>query len=751
MTKGFKIRIRYRFRWSHAAVAIIIILLGSYIATHLKVNTLQVGSEKKAAPQSAAKTPAKGSGELPGAEQFKEAAESDSYQLLMDEKTGHFIVKSKVSDAIWYSYPDPNVWKEETIEGNWRLNLRSPIMIQYIDLSVNNPKPKETNFLKDGGQISDIEILPDGFKLVFNFPALQFSIPVKVLIDGDKVTTTIDEAEMKEGAFSILSLRLYPFFGAKTSSDRDGYLFIPDGSGALIDFKPGQSNGVYLFQERIYGNDLSFAIDPDYSREQVVMPVYGMKTGSKGFLAVVSEGAAFGEILGSPSGVFSSYNWITSQTHFRSSYKLVTNKDTDSYFVTYSDTERFHGNRSTDYYLLEGDAASYTGMAKRYRQHLIDEEGMSKLKIDTDQLPMNVALIGADIDKGFVLDKYIKQTTTADAKDIIQQLHDQGINNMSVSYLGWQKDGYSTLGAWPPVDKRIGGNKGMKSFVDFAHTLDIPVYLRANLAFNSSGDGGFSRRRDGIRNLGGTIVNEDLPFVSLKYLEKTMGKSLKAYKKLGIDGLEVEGLGSLLLSDYNSRYEASREESITLQNNIFNEIKESLGSVASVSSNFYGIAHVDRAVQISDDYSYDLFSSKSVPFAAIALHGLVPYTTNYSNNRDEPVREWLRAIESGAIPSYIFSAESSDKNKYSDGLYNYYSTDFSEWKDKAIAEYKEFNKVLGDVQGQFIVDHQILSDEVRMTVYENNKKIIVNYSSEPYSYKGISIDPLSYSVIEGGR
>lgn len=297
----------------------------------------------------------------------------------------------------------------------------------------------------------------------------------------------------------------------------------------------------------------------------------------------------------------------------------------------------------------------------------------------------------------------------------------------------------------------------MKSFISFAHTLDIPVYLTANYTLNTNGDDRFWWRRDGLRNLAGTVLeergNEDqdaAKFVSPRFYEKVVSADLNSYKSLGADGIYFEdGIGKQVNTDFNSRYSASRAEVVDVQRSILNKSKEVLGSLAANNVNFYALAQIDHVHRLTADYSYDVFISEAIPFAQIVLHGLRTYSLEWSNLRDEFDDELLRSIEYGAYPAYVLSGDKAAdlKNSYS---YWYYSLNYKDWIDHLRAEYAKTNEALAAVQEQFITGHRTLAPNVKETEYGSDYRIIVNYNQTDYSKDGIIVPAKDFVVIKGG-
>ncbi|MFC0210858.1 DUF5696 domain-containing protein [Paenibacillus chartarius] len=697
--------------------------------------------------------------QLPADGDFKPAAESDTLRLKLDAKTGHFIVEDKRSGRVFRSYPDPASWPQEKISETWKKHLASPLMIQYVDFSKNILQAKETNVPAEGGQVKDVQMIPGGFTLVYELPATGFTIPVQVKVENDYVETKIIREGVKETKMGLVWIRLFPFFGAEYTNGSDQYLFIPDGAGALIRFKSNQLNVNKMYDELVYGRDAAYP-GMENNRSNVIMPVFGMKTGDKGFLAVIDDGDEYANVVAAPAGVLSNYNWVAAQMNFRSSFLQFTTRNTnvpDSWgFVDYNRDRTFGSDRTVRYYILNGGQADYVGMAQAYRSYLIKEKGAKPLDAGDSNIPMYATIIGADREKGVVSDRYLKLTTTEEASHIIGSLHDRGISRMSVTYSGWQEGGYSSFGRTFPVDSRIGGGNGMKSFIDTAHGLGYQVYLETPYSLNNTGGGGFDPKFNAMVNLAGRtltssplVSRERIPVTSYKFVEQMVSRDLPEFKRMGVDGLAVGLLGQQLYNDYNSGFGAPRDEARTVQERILGGIKSALGSVQGDKANMYALPYMNYIKTMAYDYSYDLFSDEAVPFVQIAVHGLVHYSSEYVNNRQEDVHDFLRDIEYGAAPSFVFTRAETETFVNSYGL-RYYNTYFPHWEAFAVDQYNRYNEALGDVQNQFITGHKTLAPGVKETTYASGKRIIVNYNLTPYRSGDIAVDPQNFAVVKGG-
>ncbi|MCR2804696.1 DUF5696 domain-containing protein [Paenibacillus soyae] len=692
---------------------------------------------------------------LPNEAGFELAGETGSFRLWADEVTGHFKVESKTSGRIWRSYPEPAYWEEETAGGVWKSNFLSPVMLEYIDASSSKSQTKLTNWMEERGTIEQYERIEGGFRVLFRLPASGFDIPVEVRLAEDYVEVKVIDSGIQEGAFSLLNLKAYPQFGAQPSKDESGYLLLPDGSGSLVRFDANRSNDKSVYREPVYGADLAFYNEVT-NRNEIRMPVFGLKSGEQSFLGVMTEGEAYAKLFAAPAGSLGTSNWVSPEWQYRIKFFQNTDRRGTEGFYTFS-KERFEAPaRSVRYYLLEGEQIGYDAMAARYRQYLVEEKGLERLQAENANIPFYTDLIAADLQQGVLWDDYIVGTTTEEAEELLSTLGQAGISNITAIYHGWQKYGYSSYGGLFPADKRIGGGSGIKELAEAARANGGKLLLAANYSLNNSGRGGFWSLNDGLRNLAGTLQEEKtgtgsggVPIVSPLYSFREAKEDLASYQTLGVDGvLFTGGIGSALHTDYNNRNRATRAEVQEGQRSVLAETEDALGLVAVEDAGFYSLPAAKHVHRIADDYSYDIFVDEAVPFAQIALHGLATYTLEWGNLRDEYEEEYLRSAEYGAYPAYVFANAPSESFKKAYTVW-YYSLDYRDWIDSASEQYKKLNDALGKVQDQFITKHGALAPGVKATTYENGVTVVVNYNDEPFEGDGYDVPARDFAAIDG--
>lgn len=99
------------------------------------------------------------------------------------------------------------------------------------------------------------------------------------MVPGNSLKTNTDD---KGYAYRIVSIDVLPYFTSVKKNTDTGYIVIPDGSGAVIEFDNGKADyPVYL--KRLYSTDLAFTSYTLTSKTtDVLLPMYAMVyTGSE--------------------------------------------------------------------------------------------------------------------------------------------------------------------------------------------------------------------------------------------------------------------------------------------------------------------------------------------------------------------------------------------------------------------------------------------------------------------------------------
>ena len=142
-----------------------------------------------------------------------------------------------------------------------------------------------------------------------------FQIPVIYRLDGPELVVTIpcDEIVHHE-SYRLTSISLLRFFGAADST-QSGYIFVPDGSGALINLNNGKTQ-MNAWASSIYGSDWALSAVTAVNTENVYLPVFGIKHEDKAMMASSKKVTPW-LIKADVSGRGNSFNTVHSEYRVR--------------------------------------------------------------------------------------------------------------------------------------------------------------------------------------------------------------------------------------------------------------------------------------------------------------------------------------------------------------------------------------------------------------------------------------------------
>ncbi|MCR5703502.1 MAG: hypothetical protein K6G85_02670, partial [Eubacterium sp.] len=249
---------------------------------------------------------------------------------------------------------------------------------------------------------------------------------------------------------------------AKVLDVTPGYVFVPDGSGALIRFEPNSAT-FNEYNGDVYGTDPATALhhyapnqDEGVSQSVVplknpTVPVYGISQGDgtqAAFLAYADSGDEYMSIHVLPESTQpkqNAYTYAYASFLYNSEYYQVTNQQGDAYRKTQDKMNEYNVDFTIQF--LSGDGsdgtptADYAGMAQAYRAHLIDAGVLKETQQGKDSIPLRVDFLMADSKKGVFSTKEVPVTTAKNVQEILQKISDNGIVNINSGMIGWQNGG----------------------------------------------------------------------------------------------------------------------------------------------------------------------------------------------------------------------------------------------------------------------------------------------------------------------
>lgn len=686
-------------------------------------------------------------------EGHKLIAQNDKQEMYFKEDTLSIIMREKKTGAVMYSTvsaPDASSNEE------WRNFVQSGVVMEYLqgtnivvyraDLIKN--KPKKT-----------VTVRNDGFSAKVEFTNLKISYELNVTLTDDGFTAEIPNDKIVESGdkFKAAGFYVYPFMGYTKLGERQGYMFIPDGSGALINLEDNKGKFKQPFSGMIYGSNIG--IDDPYvlslyngmklvkDPEKILAPVFGMvHTDSKfGYLGIVEEGDYSSKIEAYPSGAVTPYNWISSKFIYRQFYNQPTSKNSGTMVVRQKERNNF--NIKVRYKFVSEEEANYTGLAHQYRNYILDN---SIVKKENNDFKVRVDFLGADKENGLFSKKSVPMTTTENISEITSALQNDGTKDILSIYKGWQKGGI--YGGLPSdgfsVEKSIGGAKGLSALLTEMKEKGISFYLNDDALRTNPEE---SRSYDIVRKFNKRDYEEEIygkvykifNFLMPEKSKEVMKDSEESYMKNNVENIMLSGITNILFSYADGSVEKDRISTKTAYESIVSDYDKSFNLALEQPFSYlwkYTNAIIDMPVESS---SY-VFTDEDVPFFAIALKGIVPMYSKYINFQANQKEFFLKLVEQGVYPSFLNTYEDPSELINTNSS-NIYSSKFDRYRDMINTYYSELKAVNDKIKDAAIVSHT-RSNGLTKVVYNNGVTIYINYNEETVTDGGITVEARSYKV-----
>ena len=208
----------------------------------------------------------------------------------------------------------------------------------------------------------------------------------------------------------------------------------------------------------------------------------------------------------------------------------------------------------------------------------------------------------------------------------------------------------------------------------------------------------------------------------------------KSYSKYEWKSLSVSTLGSDLNSNFDEDNPINRDDAMHYVTELLDTIANKNGtSVLTSQGNIYAAKYADHIIDVCTDSSHLRYSSYTIPFTGMILHGYVNYSGAAINYSGLPSYDLLRSIENGANLYYVLCYENTNYMKEDLFLNQYYGVNYDTWFDSLVETYAELNSVISKYQRYHITDHKVLlaervidSDEVN----ENNTLLVNEFIAQ---------------------
>lgn len=695
-------------------------------------------------------------------------AENSNYIMLADMQTARFELYDRLSDQ----YIASNLTKEQTAldeiaKAKFKRALESQIIITYRDTSLKQEITLGSGTLKSGSEIKTVKA-ENGFNAEYTFTDIGISLTAEYRIDGEGLTATVRGSSVKEtdkDRYLLVSAEILPYFGA-AGADENGYIFVPDGCGALIYYNNGKTE-TEQYSQPVYGNDAAQMRETaPITEETVRLPVFGMKTGNSAFLAVIESGASSSNINASVSGVLNSYNSVCGSYIFRNSdlysfgnsssattYRMYQEKiDTDSYY-------------SVRYLTVTEEPFDYNAMAHTYQRYLEAKLGKNAQGKENG---LFLEIYGAvQTQKTFLGLPYravTPLTTYSEVVGISDEFKALGADEIIIQYKNWESGNIrNKVPDKVRSAKKLGGSSGLKTMLKKLKTSGTDIYLDLDFTHYTYSGYGYSTRFNSATLLSKTTAiqkkfllstlyeDEDAPWsylLNLKSFKKAVNKYYNSAKQLEAD-FSLSSLGNDIYTDYFSD-DSSRNITEKYFTDAAKTFSNGKGLITS-GGNAYMLPFVDFISSAPVTSSGFDVEDETVPFYQLCLSGIKGMSTPPINQDGNPEKAFLKAVETGISPGYLLIK--SDSYILKNTAYNnLYGTTFDGWKETAASHLLKWKEIRDKLGNGKIQAHKNINANVTYTLYENGAAVIVNYGDSAYTDENGNVtDAVSYTVLGGDR
>ena len=367
-----------------------------------------------------------------------------------------------------------------------------------------------------------------------NPPLFKLAIEYKADEEGG-ITIRLNAGNIRFASdlYSLSNVTLLPYGGAGNTNN-EGYIFIPDGSGALISFEDVVQAGNFTSVNPVYGIDNVYHTVTGANREVMRLPVFGVvehatigsheeerpvldaegnityqvdpETGEYildengqqipvtetvtvqdelkiGYLAIIEEGDSLAKIAVKNGGSLNMFVsvYTTFNPRPQDTYELSGGIANDANATwTMESKRKYTGDFKIRLFMLE-DTVDYSEMAKVYREYLIKKGILTELENDGKDIPLYLETLGAmekaDTFLGVPTTSMVALSSFQDDIDILNELKEQGITNIAMKLSGWVNGGmFSTVPCKIDIEKVLGGEEGFKKLLEHAKTTGATIF-----------------------------------------------------------------------------------------------------------------------------------------------------------------------------------------------------------------------------------------------------------------------------------
>lgn len=684
--------------------------------------------------------------------------ENDNMIMYLDEENKRLCFKVKSSGKCWWTSPinaeaDPTIVddKGNTMKSGQIKQVGSLMAINVGNLEQSKrnelPAPAYSNtarvsFKKEanGVAVTCDYTSKHKVKLTMHYELKENSIHCYV-----NTSEIVEKDNSSENGMVTTKLILNPYMGAVSSVDingnpTQGYMIVPDGSGAVINYNNGKTNYA-SYSQKIYGRDYTAVpLTAPRVTEQAYLPVMATVEGNSGLVAVVTEGNANVSANAQVSG--------QNKQAYNSCYFTFETRSTDEFFMSGTDSNKItvfeKGDIQTEQFGIEyfpiddENGVNYADCAAVYRDYLVNEKGLTA-KTPANDTQLYVDTYGAVLKEesiiGIPITMKKKLTTFSQASEIASSLKDKGVDNIVMNYNDWTNLSVKDVVA---DDAKACRKLGKTSDLTALNGDGLTVYGSVNNFTMQKGRWGYftltntairvssaySRQSSYSPAFGVAEGGVSPALIAPNTYVKIFNETLSSFTGEGVNSMGYGDWSTKLVSDFSKKNRSSRDKTMNTITNGYKDSVDKGQKVIAAGANSYVLPYVNAVTDIPVYSSGFNITDLDIPFYQMVLHGYVPYSTEALNGSSDGTRSYMRALAAGSNVNYDMIYEDADElidTRDDDLFYSHYSG----WLDTAANQFKVADKVLAPVSDYTISDYQVNGDVITTTYSKDGAADVV--------------------------
>lgn len=585
------------------------------------------------------------------------------------------------------------------------------------------------------------------------------------LVDNDLLVTVPLQGLRYLPDYLPIRLSILPNFGAGSQQD-SGFMLLPEGGGAIINFNNGKTNQNPYFAN-VYGWDYASMRDTVVHETNASFPFFGLASGGSSFLCMMEEGASYAALSADIAGRGTSYNTVSA------SFALL---HYDAFQVTERTIETIYmyqehlpeENISLRYRFLASDQLGE--MANAYGDYL-SQRYPDWQTPTSNKLPLSIEVLGA-MDKvqqrgGLPLSTPIRLTSYQETADILSEVAGYADADVHLRLLGWANGGLrQKLLRGIHLQPQLGTQEDFDHLLARARDQGVTLHLGGitSFALDSNLSDGFLAIRDAARFTtrervelhpystlwyGEMSLREPYHLLRPSLADQMLGNLADYAAQQGAGGIALEDVGLLLSADYDPKNLVTREQVLARQASSLVALKAAGQSVMVRGGNLYALPGASLVTDFKlygSDYG---ILDDLPPFIPMALHGRLAYTGSALNLSGDWQQELLLSAQRGAGLSFTFMMEDSEVLHDSDYA-RYYGASYGLWKDRAKDIITSYQAAMEGLHQQRIIGFEEPAPGLSITSFVGGAQVLVNFTEQDAQVAGHLLPARSYLTVRPG-